>query len=58
MSLAGEAGYEVDMDGWTLTPNIGGQLQAVSLGGFTETGAFALASTGSSSTFGKGRAQG
>ena len=42
------------MGGWTLTPNIGGQLQAVSMGSFTETGAFALASTGSSSTFGKG----
>ena len=54
MSLAGEAGYEADMGGWTLTPNIGGQLQAVSMGSFTETGAFALASTGSSSTFGKG----
>ena len=54
MSLAGEAGYEADMGGWMLTPNIGGQLQAVSMGGFTETGAFALASTGSSSAFGKG----
>ena len=53
-SVAGEAGYHVGFSGWDLTPNIGAQWTDVEMDAFTETGPFALASSGSGNSFGKG----
>jgi outer membrane autotransporter protein len=53
-SVAGEAGYHVGFGGWDLTPNIGAQWTDIEMDGFTETGPFALTSSGSGNSFGKG----
>ena len=54
LSAAAEAGYNFDANGFTLTPNVGGQYTHVSTDDFTGAGAAALTSSGSSSGFGKG----
>ncbi len=53
-SAAGEAGYHIGMDGFTLTPHVGGQWLHISTDNFTGAGAPALTSQGSSNSFGKG----
>lgn len=54
VSTAAELGYDIALDGLTLTPFIGGQWVWIETDGFTGKGVAALTSNGSNNDFGEG----